>query len=43
MPLDPYKLAVFALVSGFLLLLYFFGKSSNQFTTSGLHERPHEK
>jgi len=43
LPRDPYKLAVFALVSGFLLLLYVFGKSSNQFTTSGLHERPHEK
>lgn len=42
-PLDLYKLAVFALVAGFLLLLYFLGKSSNQFTTSGLHERQHEK
>lgn len=43
LPLDPYKLAVFVLVTVFLLLLYSLGKSSNQFTTSGLHERPHEK
>lgn len=43
LPLDPYKLVVFVLVTGFLLLLYFFGKSSNQFATSGLHERTHEK
>ena len=43
LPLDAYKLVVFALVTGFLLFLYFFGKSSNQFTTSGLHERPQEK
>lgn len=42
LPPDPYKLAVFALVTGFLLLLYFFGKSSIQFNTSGLHERPHK-
>lgn len=43
LPLDPYKLAVILLVTVFLLLLYLFGKSSNQFTTIGLHERPHEK
>ena len=43
LPLDPYKFAVFVLVTGFMLLLYFLGKSSNQFTTSGLHERSHEK
>lgn len=43
LPLDIYKLVVFALVTVFMLLLYFLGKSSNQFTTSGLHERPHEK
>lgn len=43
LPPDPYKLAVFALVAGFMLLLYLLGKSSNQFTTSGLHERPHKK
>lgn len=43
LPLDLYKLTVFVVVFGFLLLLYFFGKSSNQFATSGLHERPHEK
>lgn len=41
LPLDSYKLAVFALVTGFLLLLYILGKSSNQFPASGLHERPH--
>lgn len=43
LPLDPYKLAICCLVTGFLLLLYLLGKSSNQFTTTGLHERTHEK
>lgn len=42
-PLDLYKLAVFTLVIGFIMLLYLFGKSSNQFAESGLHERPHKK
>ena len=43
LPLDPYKLAICTLVIGFMLLLYVLGKSSNQFTTPGLHERPHKK
>ncbi|PIQ25137.1 hypothetical protein COW64_16285 [bacterium (Candidatus Blackallbacteria) CG18_big_fil_WC_8_21_14_2_50_49_26] len=43
LPLDSYKLVVFFVVTVFLLLLYSLGKSSNQFTTSGLHERPQEK
>lgn len=43
LPPDPYKLAVFALVTSFLCVLYTLGKSSSQFTTSGLHERVHEK
>ena len=39
LPPEPYKVVVLALVTGFLLLLYFFGKSSSQFTAKGLHER----
>lgn len=39
LPLDPYKVAVLVLVTGFILLLNFFGKSSVQFTVKGLHER----
>lgn len=42
LPPDSFKLAVSGLVAGFLLLLYFLGKSSSQFTTPGLHERPHK-
>lgn len=43
LPLDPYKFVVFILVAGFVLLLYFLGKSANQFSTCGLHERTHGK
>ena len=43
LPLDIYKLAFFALVTVFLMLFYLLGKSSSQFTTSGLHERTYEK
>ena len=43
LPPDPYKIVVFALVAGFLLLLYFLGKSSSQFPKAGLHERLREE
>jgi hypothetical protein len=39
LPLDIYKLLTLGLVIVFLLLLYRYGKSSSQFTTSGLHKR----
>jgi hypothetical protein len=42
LPSDPYKLLTVGLVTIFLLLLYKCGKSSNQFATSGLHERERE-
>lgn len=40
---DLYKIAVFSMVVVFLFLLYRLGKSSNQFATSGLHEREQKK
>lgn len=43
LPLDPYKLAILNLVAAFLLLLYLLGRSTTQFSTCGLHERPHEQ
>ena len=39
LPPDFYKIAVLVLTIVCLLLLYKLGKSSNQFSTSGLHER----
>lgn len=43
LPLDLCKLAVCAIVISFMLLLYLFGRSSEQFATSGLHERSHKE
>lgn len=40
LPIDAYKLLTLGLVTFFLILLYRRGRSSCQFTTSGLHERP---
>jgi hypothetical protein len=38
-PFDRYKFTLFLITTIFLLLLYRFGKSSNQLTTPGLHEK----
>jgi len=38
-PVDCYKLTLFLITISFLFLLYWFGKSSNQITTPGLHEK----